>query len=184
MFVQSFPILGAKGRMDNEREQQGKTRSALSTRAAEIATALVVLALGCLVIYDSIRVGHGWGADGPQAGFYPFYVGMALCAAALGILLQQLFTHAKNEQFVGAGAFGHVLALLLPSICYVVAIYFLGIYVSSALFLYLFMVREGKYSLLNALPVSLGVPLALFLVFEIWFNVALPKGPLEAMFGY
>jgi hypothetical protein len=28
------------------------------------------------------------------------------------------------------------------------------------------------------------VPLILFFVFEVWFLVPLPKGPLEAFFGY
>jgi hypothetical protein len=32
--------------------------------------------------------------------------------------------------------------------------------------------------------VALGVPLAFFLVFERWFLVSLPKGPLEAFFGF
>jgi p-aminobenzoyl-glutamate transporter AbgT len=34
------------------------------------------------------------------------------------------------------------------------------------------------------LPVSLGVPILLFLMFEVWFLVPLPKGPVEALFGY
>jgi hypothetical protein len=34
------------------------------------------------------------------------------------------------------------------------------------------------------LSVAIGVPVAMFLLFEIWFLVALPKGPLERMLGY
>jgi hypothetical protein len=32
--------------------------------------------------------------------------------------------------------------------------------------------------------VSIGVMVAFFLMFEIWFQVPLPKGPLEAAFGF
>jgi len=74
--------------------------------------------------------------------------------------------------------------VLLPSILYVLAIQYLGIYVASALFIGVFMWWQGKFRLIKILPVSLGVAVALFLMFEIWFQVALPKGPLEAMFGY
>jgi hypothetical protein len=33
------------------------------------------------------------------------------------------------------------------------------------------------------LAVSVGTSVALFLVFELWFQVPLPKGPLENMLG-
>ena len=32
--------------------------------------------------------------------------------------------------------------------------------------------------------VSVGVVFAFFLMFEIWFKVPLPKGPVEAAFGF
>jgi len=31
---------------------------------------------------------------------------------------------------------------------------------------------------------AIGIPLATFLVFEKWFLVPMPKGPLEAWLGY
>jgi len=46
------------------------------------------------------------------------------------------------------------------------------------------MLRHGKHGAALTAAVSLGVPLFFFLVFERWFLVALPKGPLEAYFGY
>ena len=32
---------------------------------------------------DSWRVGIGWAAEGPQAGFFPFYVGLILLGVGL-----------------------------------------------------------------------------------------------------
>jgi hypothetical protein len=43
--------------------------------------------------------------------------------------------------------------------------------------------RLGKYSWFLVVPVSVGVMVAFFLTFEIWFSVPLPKGPLEAALG-
>ena len=60
----------------------------------------------------------------------------------------------------------------------------LGLYVASAVFIAAFMVWKGRYRLLATSSVALGVPVALFLLFEVWFLVPLPKGPLERMLGY
>jgi putative tricarboxylic transport membrane protein len=155
----------------------------IKTKTVEAATALVILALGVLVVIDSIRVGRGWASDGPQAGFYPFYVGLILCASAIWVLIQQIRSK-EQKHFVRWAELRRVCAILFPSVIYVVAIYLLGIYLSSAGFLLAFMVWQGKYSLWKALPISLGVPMVMFLMFEIWFRVPLPKGPLEAWFGY
>jgi hypothetical protein len=169
-----------------EDDKPGTERKSVTTRAAEMLTALAMLPVGALVVYDSIRVGNGWASDGPQAGFYPFYIGLILCVAALGILLQTAL--AKYEQgsevFVEAGQFRQVLAIFVPSAIYVAAIYAIGIYVASALFLVIFMCWRGKYSLWKALPIGLAVPVLMFLLFEIWFKVPLPKGPMEALLGY
>jgi len=41
----------------------------------------------------------------------------------------------------------------------------------------------GGYGLTRVLPIAIGVPLVTFLIFEKWFVVALPKGPLENALG-
>jgi hypothetical protein len=45
------------------------------------------------------------------------------------------------------------------------------------------MVFLGKYHWLRSVLVALGVSIAFFLLFEVWFRVPLPKGPLEAVLG-
>jgi hypothetical protein len=42
----------------------------------------------------------------------------------------------------------------------------------------------GKYSSLRSAAVGVGVSVVAFLLFEIWFTIPLPKGPLETMMGY
>ena len=76
-----------------------------------------------------------------------------------------------------------VLALLVPTLLYVLGIYLLGIYVSSILFIALFMVFLGNYGWLRSALVASGVSIAFFLLFEVWFKVPLPKGPVEALLG-
>jgi hypothetical protein len=157
--------------------------SGVSTKTVEIVTAAAILAFGATVIVDAVRLGHGWESDGPQPGFYPFYVGLLMCAAAGMIVWQQLRGGSRRD-FVERGRFKPVLTMLLPSVVFVAAIFVLGLYVSSALFLVGFMRWQGGFGLLRTLPIAIGVPAVAFALFELWFSVPLPKGPLEALFGY
>ena len=56
----------------------------------------------------------------------------------------------------------------------------LGIYAASAIFIFGFMMYVGRENIIKALGVSVIAPILLFLMFEKWFLVPLPKGPLEA----
>ena len=74
--------------------------------------------------------------------------------------------------------------MLWPTVVYVALIVLIGLYVASAIYIGTFMLWQGKYKWPATLAVSLGVPIAMFLMFEIWFLVPLPKGPLEHLLGY
>jgi putative tricarboxylic transport membrane protein len=156
-------------------------RPALGVRAAESVTAAGFLALGAVVMLDSVRLGRGWADDGPQAGYFPFYVGALICVSSLINLVLAL--KGKDRTFVEIGQLKLVLAVLAPSAVYVGVIGWIGIYVASALFVAFFMRWLGKYSWLKVAAVSLGNSVAFFLIFEVWFKIPLPKGPLEALLG-
>jgi hypothetical protein len=159
-------------------------RSGASQRAVDMFVAAAIMALASLVMYDSQRVGAKWAFDGPQAGYFPFYVGLIMFVSAAATFLLALRAKGPKRIFVDADQFRSVLAILVPSAVYVAAIYLLGIYVASALFLAFFMRVHGGYGPLLIAPVALGMPLILFLLFEVWFLVPLPKGPIESLFGF
>jgi hypothetical protein len=77
-----------------------------------------------------------------------------------------------------------VITVLLPAIAYVGAVQFLGIYAASAAFILFFMIFVGGESVIRAIAVGVAVPVFFFLMFEKWFLVPLPKGPIEALLGY
>jgi hypothetical protein len=155
--------------------------SAASVRAVELATAGIILLFGCVVAFDSARLGARWGEDGPQAGYFPFYVGLLIIFAGAAILVRALRDAAlARESFVEREELRTIAVVLAPTIVYVAAIAWLGFYVASTLYIAWFMWRIGKYGWLMIAPVAVGVSVAFFLVFEIWFQVPLPKGPLEA----
>ena len=167
--------------MDNENT---KERSAASARTVEICVAALIIVFGALVAFDSYRVGARWGGDGPQAGYFPFYIGLLILASGAVTLLSALRTAAlASKSFVSREQLKLIMVVLVPTIVYVALIGYVGIYVASALFIALFMRWLGKYSWLKTVPVAVGVSVAFFLVFEVWFVVPLPKGPLEAALG-
>jgi hypothetical protein len=151
----------------------------------EIVVALLTFALGLVVIYDSRRVGAGWAEDGPQAGYFPFYIGLILCIASIWTLWRTLFSGmAAAGVFVSHKKIRLVLSVFIPAMIYVAATWFIGIYVASAVFIGAFMYWHGRFAWTRIVPVSLSVPVSMFLLFEVWFLVPLPKGPLEALIGY
>ena len=166
-----------------EKQEAG---GAVTTRWMELITALVIVALGLLVVVDSHRVGAGWGDDGPRSGYFPNIIGWMLTAAGAWIAGGTIVQWRKlaGKVFVSHEDLKPVLAMLVPTIVYVGLIWLIGIYVASALYIAGFMLFQGKYSWLPALLVSVGVPVVVFVLFEIWFLVPLPKGPVEHLFGY
>jgi putative tricarboxylic transport membrane protein len=164
--------------------QAGEERAAIRQRPAEAVTAGIFLALGAIVIYDSVTLGARWGDDGPQAGYFPFYIAVIMCVASAVNLFRALrMTSQADHAFVERGQFKLVLSVLIPSILYVAAIAWLGIYLASAFFIAFFMRWLGKYPWWKLAAVSIGTSVVFFLIFEMWFKVPLPKGPLEALLG-
>ena len=163
-------------------EREG--RVALRTKSAEIAVAALFLMAGVLVMYDSVRLGATWGDDGPKPGYFPFYIGLIMTVAAVMNLARGFMIPAdKNPPFVLAGQLEMVLTVLVPAAVYAAAIGWIGIYVASILFIAFFMRWLGKFAWWKVAAVSAGTAVALFLIFERWFLVPLPKGPIEAFLG-
>jgi len=161
--------------------ESSEGRPAFGVRAAEFVVAGGFFVLGAIVIFDSIRLGIGWKEDGPAAGYFPFYIGALVCISALiNLVAAAIAPGNRGATFVEVGQLKLVLSVLLPSAVYVGIIGWLGIYVASALFVALFMRWLGKYSWWKVAAVSLGNSVVFFLIFEIWFKIPLPKGPLEA----
>jgi putative tricarboxylic transport membrane protein len=164
--------------------EQSQDKSAVSRKTMEIAVTLLFLIFGLVVSWDSYRLGAKWGSDGPQAGYFPFYIGVIIIVCSAITLFQSLLIKAAdNEPFVMRGQLKMVILVMVPTIIYVALINWLGIYVASTIYIALFMWWLGKYSWVKYVSVSVGVSVAFFLMFEVWFKVPLPKGPLEAALG-
>jgi len=169
----------------SEHTNNSNQDSVISIRAMDIITAIVFLAIGLTVMIGSLKLGASWGSDGPEAGYFPFYISLIIMlSSAVNLYQAAIINKSKEtETFVEKEPFKQVMAVLLPAIVFVLGVQLIGIYVSSALYIAIFMVWLGKYPIWKAVAVSVGVSAALYLMFEYWFQVPLPHGswfnPLE-----
>jgi hypothetical protein len=162
----------------------GEVRAAFRRKSAELVVGGLFLLIGAIVIYDSRRLGASWGPDGPEPGYFPFYVGLIMCiASAVNLVRGLAIPPAKNGPFVLVGQLRLVLSVLIPTAVYAALVTWTGIYVASVLFIALFMRWLGKYPWWKVVAVSLGSVVVFYLIFELWFKVPLPKGPLESLLG-
>jgi len=153
-------------------------------RGPELMLAGVLLLLAVLVITDSLRVGIDWASDGPRAGYFPFYIGIGLAGTAIALLLTQLRRWRQDTRvFAEHGQLASVWMVFWPMVIYVGLISPLGIYVSSMVLILYFMRRHGHFGWLASALTSVLVMAGIYAVFELWFMVPLPKGPLEALVG-
>ncbi len=161
--------------------------STVSNRTMDIVVALALMAVAAVVMIASYRLGAGWAKDvGPDSGYFPFYVALFMFVSSGITLLRQLVLRRADSggSFIARGELMMVLQVLIPMTIFVVLSIYIGIYVSMALFIGFFMMWHGRYPIYKAAPMAIAVPALLFVVFEIWFLVPLPKGPLEAWLGY
>ena len=158
-------------------------------RVADLITSFVLMLLGGVVLADALRLGAGWGSDGPQSGFLPFWLALLLLLVSLGIFAQAVIG-SVHTSFVTRERLRPVLHVVLPMAVFVVLIdppgvpSGLGLYVAGALYLAFYMRWVGRHDWRLVIAVAVLVHVVTFLVFERWFLVPMPKGPLEAWLGF
>ena len=152
-------------------------------RRIDIIVAVILVFLGGVVIADAARLGIGWGTDGPKSGFFPFWLGVILVAACL-VIAAKAVRRADRTPFVRPGALVPVLKVLLPATAFVLVTPWIGLYAATTLYMAAYMRWIGRHSWLSVVVVSVIVSAVTFYVFEIWFLVPMPKGPLETYLGY
>jgi putative tricarboxylic transport membrane protein len=154
-------------------------------RRVETVTLLLLLALAMLLAWDNWRTGMGWDATGPQAGYFPFYLSIILAAACLwGLAKEFLMRKKTSETFVTRDQLRRVLQVFVPTLLFCLAMQWLGLYVASFLLIAGFMVFVGRIAVWKSLLTASLFSVIMFATFQIAFDVIMPTGPLEALFGY
>jgi putative tricarboxylic transport membrane protein len=171
----------------NVPDNEDMESSVVSNRTMNIAVALALMTVATIVMIASYRLGAGWAKDvGPDSGYFPFYVALFMFIASSITLAQYVFAGRAQpfSSFIAHQELKMVLQVLIPMTIFVVLAIYIGIYISTFLFIAFFMTWHGRYPAYKTVPLAILVPVVLFVVFEIWFLVPLPKGPFEAWLGY
>jgi putative tricarboxylic transport membrane protein len=163
-------------------------------RAADLVITSVLMLVGGVVIVDAVRLGIGWGTEGPRSGFFPFWLAIILVACGAGVLVQTLRRSAPRP-FVTRERLVPVLTMLGPAVGFVILktgvtvggitlLPAVGLYVAAAIYLAFSMRWLGNHRWSVIAVLAIGLPVVTFLIFERWFLVPMPKGPLEAWLGF
>ena len=166
--------------MHSEIGEGGAAAHGLRTLWVEIFVALLVIALGLTVLIGSWHLGSKWTSDGPGPGYFPFYIGLIMCIAGAGIIVQTL-RKRPDDIFADRQQLKQVLIVLVPAAVYVLAVQVIGVYIASALYIALFMAILGKYSPVKSAIAALVIMTLFFLMFEVWFKVPLFKGEFNML---
>ena len=151
-------------------------------KLVEAGVTLLIALFGVIVIAGSMKAGINWGAEGPRAGFFPFYIGVFIVVSS-AINLWNGLHEGDDGLFAEWGQLRQVMSVVVPTAIYVGVMPFTGLYAASIVFIAWFMRWLGKYPWLTVLAVAIGMPVVTYFIFERWFMVPLPKGPIEEWLG-
>jgi len=155
-----------------------------SNRAVEIVVYVLLLGLAAVLGYDNYRSGIGWASDGPKSGYLPFYLCLILAGASLWGLGSVFFNRAAAARtFVTRDQLRRVLQVFVPTALFCALMQWLGLYVASCLLIAGFMRFIGRLAWWKCIVTALVFSVAMFVTFDLAFDVLMPKGPIEAMFG-
>jgi putative tricarboxylic transport membrane protein len=154
-------------------------------RKVEIVTMISIMVLALVMAFDNWRTGMSWASDGPQAGYFPFYLSVILfLSSAYGLIVALRRESGEGAVFVTRDQFRRVMQVFVPTLAFCFLTQWLGLYVASFLLIAGFMRQIGKIAWWKSLTTALIFSLIMFVTFQIAFDVIMPKGPLEALLGY
>lgn len=149
-----------------------------------MAVAGVIFFWALSVLYETRKLKIGWGLNGPEAGFFPFWLAAGLAGCGAVIFLQAARAGASTQPFVTWEGFKGVLKVSVPLAAFIGLLYGAGFYVGAAFYIGYYTRVAGRHQWLVVGGMTLGVPIVIFFLFERWLLVPLPKGPIELALGF
>ena len=154
----------------------------MTTKAADILVATVILCIGLVVGLDTLRMGAGWGMEGPRPGFFPFVMALLVVVVCVMVIRQAVKGNPSGKgttPFVPAGAMKPVLTVLIPACGMVLLTEVVGLYIAAIIYLTAYIRIVGGYRWRTVLLVSVLIPLFSYWLFDKVFLIPMPMG----MFG-
>jgi putative tricarboxylic transport membrane protein len=145
-------------------------------RRGDFVSGLALAALGAFIVVQAL----GWEyttPDGPGAGFFPRWYGIAMIVLSLALVARSLRAGAPTVTTASDASYGRALTCWATLVGCILLSKLLGFFVSFALLCWfvgtlLFAQRQR-----TAIPFALGSAIVFWLVFDVALDVALPRGP-------
>lgn len=151
----------------------------LSRRTLEVATAILTGAFGAAVMVSSLDNNIQWSSAGVESGTFPFITGTIVFVASLYNLVRGWL---RSTGIVATrDGLQRTAALFLPAVVFVAVIPLIGIYVASTLYLFGTLRFQSRLSIVRSGAIAVVASVALYVVFDRLFQVALPHGWLGAL---
>jgi hypothetical protein len=154
----------------------------VSGRSLEAATALMTGAFGAAVVVSSLDNGIGWSSAGVESGTFPFIVGLVITAGSLFNLVQG-WLHARAV-ILGPTELRRLGILFVPAAVFVGLIPLIGMYPAAAIYMFGALAWHKRGTVLRPAVAAIVTALALYLIFELTFQISLPRGLLGTLLGF
>lgn len=143
-------------------------------RLADFIGGAVVLVLGLAVILFSSQMQY-YSEFGPGPGFLPLWIGIAITACAVVVILNLLRKHGKAGVFLKPRTReGFKLLLIIIAIFFLLP--FLGFSIGFGLFAGFTMRLMGRHGWVSCGLTAVGIAIGIRYVFGHWLNIPLPTG--------
>ena len=170
--------------VDDPTAPEAGSAAVTTTRVVDVTVSLLLLVLAATLGFDNWRTGMSWDSTGPQSGYFPFYLSIILAGASLyGLVAAFLSRKEARETFVTRAQLRRVMQVFVPTLLFCLAVQFLGLYVASFSLIAGFMRMVGRIALWKSLLTAFLFTAIMFVVFDVAFDVIMPKGPLERALG-
>jgi hypothetical protein len=154
----------------------------VSRRSLETATALLTGAFGAAVVVSSYGNGIGWSGAGVDPGTFPFIVGLIILSGSIFNLAQGWLQ--PPEIVLRPSELKRLGMLFIPAAVYVGVIPLTGIYLASAAYVFGALAWQKRGSFVFSAFAAIGTALSLYLIFELTFQISLPRGLLGDALGF
>jgi hypothetical protein len=161
---------------------EGREGEKMNTKAADILVAAMILCLGLVVGWDALRLGSGWGMEGPRAGFFPFLMALLVVGGCVVVMIQAVRGTSSvrgGKPFIPPGGLKPVLTVFIPAMGMVLLTEVVGLYIAAMIYLIGYIRWVGGFRWRTVMLVSIPIPLIFYWLFDKVFLIPMPMG----MFG-